>query len=80
MLYYYTYAAVAEDILTNKFGDQLHVVSDKDRWVTGNLEVTITNTKTGEKEIIHSKKRGDGFITSANKKDIISKVQEFMNE
>ena len=77
---YYTYAAVAEDLLTNEFGDKLHIVSDKDRWVTGNLDLTITNNKTGETEVIHSKSRGDGFITKANKNSIVSKIEQFMEK
>ena len=77
---YYSYAAVAEDLLTNEFGDKLHVLSDKERCVTGNLRIKITNNKTGDSIIVHDKNAGDGYIDSRNKRLIVDKVKKFMSQ
>jgi len=45
----------------NKFGDQIRLTSNKDPGKTGNFEITVDG------ELVHSKKRGDGFFDAKNK-------------
>ena len=47
----------ARDLIVNKYGDAVEVVSAKDPKVTGNFEVTVNG------ELVHSKKTKDhGFL------------------
>ncbi len=47
----------------------------RDPSITGNLEVTLTNSKNPTGVLIHSKKGGDGFITKDNVDAIIEKIK-----
>lgn len=55
-------------MLTEEFGESIHIVSVKDDGVTGNFEITVEGT------LVHSKKtKGDGFL---NTKERQTKVFE----
>jgi len=58
-------------LLQEQFGDQIHIVSQKDEGVTGNFEISVDG------KLVHSKKNGDGFVDSQAKK---SKIFEAIYE
>ncbi len=58
-----------KDYLNQEFGDLIQVNEQRDRVITGNFEVTIVNAN-GVK-VIHSKKRGMGYASTAQSRQAI---------
>ena len=61
------------------FGDKVIIIMKKDKQVTGNFEVSITEVKTGNSKQIHSKKNGQGFIKEDNYEEFSQKIKEFVS-
>ena len=47
----------------------------KDAGITGNLEVTLFNSKHKEGLLVHTKKGGDGYISKDNVSALIAKIK-----
>jgi hypothetical protein len=62
-----------KDFLIQEFRDLIQVNEQRDRGITGNLEVTILNTG----KVIHSKRRGQGYANTAQaRQSIVEQIKE----
>jgi len=64
---YRRYYVPLRDYLKQEFGDLILVEEMMDRGITGNFEVSISNTNT----LIHSKRHGQGKAETAREKQLI---------
>ncbi len=71
-MYIYIQRAL-KDFLIQEFRDLIQVNEQRDRGITGNLEVTILNTG----KVIHSKRRGQGYANTAQaRQSIVEQIKE----
>lgn len=62
-----------KDFLSREFRDLIQVNEQRDRGITGNMEVFILNTG----KLIHSKRRGQGLADTANaRQSIVEQIRE----
>lgn len=55
------------------FGDKFRVELYRDKGATGRLEVTVT--KAGKSQLVHSKAKGEGFVTPDNIGTLMERIK-----
>lgn len=71
---YYPRASFVQEAVENNFPSKFDIVLLRDKGVTGRLEVTVYIGDDTEGKLVHSKKKGDGFVTLKNYYDFVNKV------
>ena len=74
---YRSKAVFIQQNVEKEFGDKLQVIFEKDKGITGNLEIKVTDSK-GKSTMIHSKKEGGGFVKQENVQSFIDKVNKIV--
>mmetsp|Transcript_32193 Transcript_32193/g.46910 ORF Transcript_32193/g.46910 Transcript_32193/m.46910 type:complete len:85 (+) Transcript_32193:176-430(+) len=71
------FRALRDFLYAQPFASSIDVIEKRDSRITGNFEVTILNTK----ELIHSARRGHGFLTSEQEKHAIAiRIEDAIEE